>query len=146
MEHGCRLKNGLAPPLTMPISQYDFDQMQARADAGKKRGSGDTGQFQGQPPEAEPCEADLHDKIEDELKRRGWYYVHSRMDMATTTALGVPDFIVAMPQGKTIWLEVKSKTGKMKREQLAAQMMLELHGHRHAVVRSFTDFLNLLRV
>jgi hypothetical protein len=39
----------------------------------------------------------IHDEIEAYLRLREWYYVHSRMDRATTCAVGTPDFIVLMP-------------------------------------------------
>ncbi len=89
-------------------------------------------------------EAKLHDQIIEECKRRGWYYVHSRMDRATTTALGVPDFIIAAPDGRTFWIEAKSKTGKLKSEQLGALQWLTRFGHRAEVVRSLEELLKVI--
>lgn len=103
---------------------------------------------QAAPAVSEGCddEGDLHEQIERELKRRGLYYVHSRMDMRTTTAKGVPDFIVAARQGVTLWIEAKTAKGKLRTEQIGAQQWLEAFGHKARVVRSFQEFLNLINV
>jgi hypothetical protein len=86
-------------------------------------------------------EAQLHTIIEDELKRRRWYYVHSRTDRATTQQAGVPDFIVAAPNGKTFFCEVKRKGGKLSVEQNVTRHILLALGHHFAVVFSMEDFL-----
>lgn len=90
-------------------------------------------------------ERQLHDKIEAELKRLRWYYVHSRMDQSTTTQLGVTDFIIAVPGGRTLWLEVKRKGGKLSQEQNIARHILTALGHWHEVAYSFEDFLTICR-
>lgn len=98
-------------------------------------------------------ESDLHDDIEKELKRRGWYYVHSRMDRATTQAKGVPDFIVAVPlqrgvacgHSRTLWIEAKGANGKLTPEQAGALAWLDRDGHETAIVRSLEEFLALIQ-
>ena len=87
-------------------------------------------------------EADLHDAILAECHRRGFYVVHSRMDLPSTNGLGTPDFIIAMPGGQTLWVECKTRTGKLTREQLGAKVFLEKNGHPHFIVRSVTEFNN----
>jgi len=82
----------------------------------------------------------LHLLIEDELKRRRWYYVHSRTDRATTQQAGVPDFIIATPNGKTLWIEAKRKGGKLSVEQNVTRHILLAMGHHFAVVFSMEDF------
>lgn len=94
-------------------------------------------------------EGGLHDKIEEELKRRRWYYVHSRMDKRTTTQLGVTDFIIAIPEngemhGRTLWLEAKRHGAKLTKEQNITRHILLASGHWHEVVFSFAQFLKLL--
>lgn len=86
-------------------------------------------------------ESDLHGKIIDWLKSKGWYWVHSRMDKKTTTQLGVPDFIIAAPVGVTFWIEAKAKGNKPTPPQIGVAMMLERVGHRHATVWNFEQFL-----
>lgn len=94
-------------------------------------------------------EADLHDQIERELKRRSWYYVHSRMDRATTQRKGVVDFIIAVPgkldvAPRTLWLEAKGKRTKITPEQIGALAWLDRDGHETAIVRSLPEFLAVI--
>src|ERR1700744_3157346 len=95
-------------------------------------------------------EGELHDKIEAELKRRRWYYVHSRMDKPTTTELGVTDFIIAVPANaagefpRTLWLEAKRHGAKLTKEQNIVRHILKAAGHWHEVVYSMKQFLELL--
>lgn len=105
------------------------------------------GRLPGDLPELEQR---IHRDIEIELKRRRWYYVHSRTDKRTTTQLGVTDFIIAIPQtkfmpAKTLWLECKRKGGKLTQEQNTARHILVASGHWHAVVYSITEFMGLLK-
>ena len=89
-------------------------------------------------------ERSLHDKIESELKRRRWYYVHSRTDRPTTTALGVTDFIIAVPiNGRTIWMEVKRKGGKLTKEQNVTRHLLTASLHIHRVVYSLKEAIEV---
>jgi hypothetical protein len=93
-------------------------------------------------------EGDLHDKIEEELKRRRWYYVHSRMDKPTTTEVGVTDFIIAIPENdkrrpRTLWLEAKRHGAKLTKEQNIVRHILVAAGHWHEVVYSMKQFLAL---
>lgn len=90
----------------------------------------------------EARERNLHEAIEAELRRRGWYYVHSRMDKRTTTAVGVPDFIAAAPGGRTIWIEAKARNEKPTKEQAAAHCWLRKHGHVVIVARSLEQVIN----
>lgn len=93
--------------------------------------------------EAVTLEAGLHSQIEAECRRRGWAYVHSRMDAPTTTAKGVTDFVIAASRGRTLWIECKSRTGKQTPAQLGFALQCERQGHAVHVVRSFQEFLSL---
>jgi len=86
-------------------------------------------------------EADLHEQITQWCRRKGYLVVHSRMDLPTTTAKGVPDFIIAMDGGKTWWVEAKAKGGKLKQEQACWLAALESKRHRADLVWSFSEFL-----
>jgi hypothetical protein len=86
-------------------------------------------------------ERDLHDQILDACTQRRWYVVHSRMDRPTTTALGVPDFVIAMDGGRVLWVECKTRTGKLTSEQEAVKARLERLGHAYVVVRSLREFM-----
>jgi len=63
-------------------------------------------------------ERDLHDQIEDYCRARGWFYVHSRMDRASTIAVGFPDFGIFMHGARTVFLECKRPGEKATIKQL----------------------------
>lgn len=90
-------------------------------------------------------EADLHDQILAECKRRGWLAVHSRMDRATTNAAGVADFIIYASLGRVFTIEAKTKLGKLSPAQLAFAAHLKYNGHQCHVVRSFEEFLQAVK-
>lgn len=118
----------------MPISPFQYRVMVART---RKPVKG--GEWSGEPPVER--EKDLHEQIIQECKTRGWFYVHSRMDMPTTTACGVTDFIIATSDGRTLWIEVKRKGGKVTPAQQGTLHWLERNKQLVAVVYSFENFL-----
>src|SRR5262245_48130732 len=81
-------------------------------------------------------EKQLHEEILEVCRTRGYFTVHSRMDKPTTTALGTPDFVVALPDGKTLWVEGKTGVNKLTPSQQQRMAMLRRLGHNTAVVRS----------
>ena len=88
-------------------------------------------------------ESDLHDQIETECNRRGYLVVHSRMDMPTTTGLGVPDFII-LASGRLFLIECKARNAKQTTPQLAFAMLAERNGFKVEVVRSYQAFLAIV--
>ena len=94
------------------------------------------------PPDAVERESDLHGQIMDDIRRRGWLAVHSRMDMASTTACGVPDFGIVADGGQTYWIECKARGGKLTEEQQAFGAAAQKLGHRYAVVWNFAQYLD----
>ena len=52
--------------------------------------------------------------------------------------LGTPDFIVAAPGGVTLWIECKTKTGSLSKEQQQFGDKVRSLGHRWALVRSLS--------
>lgn len=90
-------------------------------------------------------EGDLHDQIEAECRRRMWPVIHSRMDMRTTTAKGVPDFVIFASLCRVFCIECKTKTGKLSVEQAGFKLMLNRNGHNYHVVRSFNEFLEIVK-
>lgn len=93
------------------------------------------------PSEAVEIEGKLHDDILDYCRKQGWYVVHSRMDKKTTNALGTPDFIIAMSDGRIVWIEAKAKGRKPTKDQMAACCWLNKLGHCYYIVYSMTQFL-----
>jgi hypothetical protein len=89
-------------------------------------------------------EADLHEQITQWCRRKGYLVVHSRMDLPTTTAKGVPDFIIAMDGGRTLWVEAKAKGGKLRQEQVCWMKALMVKGHKAFTVWNWEHFLMLV--
>ncbi len=54
---------------------------------------------------------------------------------------GTGDYIVALPGGRTVWLEFKSATGRMRKGQIKHRDALVLGGHIHAVPRTVSAAL-----
>jgi len=89
-------------------------------------------------------ESELHEAIKAELKRRRWFFCYSRMDKRTTQQLGIPDFVIAAPDGRTFWIEAKRRLGKLTKEQNIARHCLLALGHMHATVYSFQQFIDAI--
>lgn len=87
-------------------------------------------------------ESELHRQIIDYCKQRRWVVVHSRMDMATTVAVGTTDFVIAADNGKSFWIEAKAKGKKLTREQAGTLHWLQSLGHCAEAVYSFGQFLD----
>ena len=97
-------------------------------------------------PSGQGCsdESGLHDAILGYCRARGWRVHHSRMDRPATCGVGTPDFAIAMPGGRTVWIECKTAKGKVSTEQAAWIADLRKLGHVAHVVRSFTEFLQVV--
>lgn len=89
-------------------------------------------------------ESDLHESILEFCRSRGWRCVHSRMDRPSTCEVGTPDFAIAMPNGRTVWIEAKAGKGKLTLQQRAWLTALNALGHTTAVVRSMDEFLSVV--
>lgn len=89
------------------------------------------------------CESLLHNQIICECKRRQWIYFHSRMDRPTGSTIGQPDFILLLPNGRTLLIECKSKTGKLSSEQLGMIIWAKKLGHTIHVICSMEEFYEI---
>jgi hypothetical protein len=86
-------------------------------------------------------ESDLHAEIMEECKRRGWLSFHGSMAHRAMRTIGEPDFTVLADKGRVFFIEAKSKTGKLRPEQIGLAMMAERLGHKIHCVRSMAEFL-----
>lgn len=120
----------------MPFSQADYLAMQARL-APK--------QTPNVPQDAVIDESSLHEKILSECRVRGWYAVHSRMDRRTTNNVGLCDLIIFADGGKVYLVELKTKSGKLTSEQNIFIAWLAKLGQTTHVVRSFSEFLEIVK-
>ena len=89
-------------------------------------------------------ESDLHEEIFDECRRRGWIALHGSMAERTCRTLGEPDFVILANGGLVLFVECKTRTGKLSPAQAALKHHAEKLGHPIHVVRSLDDFLKLL--
>lgn len=88
----------------------------------------------------------LHDAIERWCNDQ-WpkvKYVHSRTDQSSSTANGVPDFILFLNGGRVLCVECKTRTGKLTPEQAAWSFEMTRLGHTVHIVRSMREFLELV--
>jgi hypothetical protein len=67
------------------------------------------------------------------------------MDKAATTAKGVPDFQIYPPNAKALFIECKTRLGKLTPEQAGFKLAAELSGYRYEVVRSMKDFFEVIK-
>ena len=89
-------------------------------------------------------ERDLHEQVFDECRRRGWIALHGSMAERTCRTLGEPDFVILAGGGRVLFVECKSRSGKLSPAQSALKFHAEKLGHTVHVVRSMKDFLELL--
>lgn len=94
-------------------------------------------------------ESELHEQIFAECRRRGWIALHGAMSERTHRTAGEPDFVIL--RGRTfemhptvLFVECKTRTGKLSMEQSAMIHHAKRLGHTIHVVRSFEEFLKLL--
>ncbi len=118
----------------MRMTQADVDAYEARRNAKKQ-----------QPVLAGvDKEADLHEQINEECKRRGWIALHGSMAHRTFRTAGEPDYLVIADNSRLFMVECKTRTGKLSLEQVG--MMAHAHklGHTIHVVRSLVDFIKVV--
>lgn len=87
-------------------------------------------------------ERDLQKRIEDYCDDHAYPWFHDRSRKVNEP--GFPDLVIALPAGRTLWLELKSKNGRMSEEQKQWRMMLMHLGHCHGVPKSFRAFLRIV--
>ena len=90
-------------------------------------------------------EADLHEEVFDECRRRGWIALHGSMAERTCRTLGEPDFVILADGGRVLFVECKTKTGKLSPAQAALKHHAEKLGHTVHVVRSLGQFLGVAK-
>ena len=91
------------------------------------------------------AEDTLHDAIVDECKRRGWLFFHGSMAHRAMRTKGEPDFTICADRGRVFFIEAKTKTGKLSREQLGVKAWAAKLGHTVHVVRSIREFREVVR-
>lgn len=90
-------------------------------------------------------EIPLHNQIIQFCKDNRWLYLHARTDCKSTIALAAQDFTIFASRGRTFCIECKSRTGKLTLEQNAWRVAMECNGHTVHLVRSFTEFMEVVK-
>ena len=57
---------------------------------------------------------------------------------------GVPDWMYLKPDGKIIWIELKTETGKLSSEQKDFQELCGMMGHAYYICKTLKDFFDLI--
>ena len=121
----------------MPISRFEFEEMQRRVSKGVKRAECEKSA-------AVDREGDLHNEIIDECERRGWLYFHSSMAARTHRTEGEPDFHIWADAGRKLAVECKSKSGKLSTKQLGIIAHAQKLGHKIHVIGNLQEFLAII--
>ncbi len=88
----------------------------------------------------------IHKAIMQWLDLQGWPYLRARMDKRSPFPEGWPDFTVFLPGGLTVFLEVKTPTGKVTTKQAEILAKLDGAGFATCVPRSDLAAIEWLRV
>jgi len=107
-----------------------------------RRGQTETPELLAAGPADDGPEWQLQDQVESWCKQNGFYVFHDRSRRKNVR--GTPDLIIAMPKGRTLWVELKTKTGRLAPEQRRVGELLRACGHQWATIKSFDQFLRLV--
>jgi len=90
-----------------------------------------------------PLEKKLHRDIMDHCDKQWprWKYVHSRIDKRTRNESGVPDFIIALPMARTLYVEAKRPGEKPSLAQCTWHAEMAKLGHTVQIVHDMAEFL-----
>jgi hypothetical protein len=95
------------------------------------------------PDECDPGpESELQERIEKWCKENGFPFFHDRS--RNKNEPGFPDLVIALRDGRTLWIELKSKDGRLKKDQEKWRLQLMALGHEHHVIRSFKRFMEVV--
>lgn len=90
-------------------------------------------------------ESDLHDAIISECRRRGWIALHGSMARRTARTEGEWDFVILADAGRVLFVECKTKIGKLSAAQAALHHWAAKLGHKSYVVMSIGQFLEVVK-
>lgn len=128
----------------MNLSTADYLAIQARMDESKRKKIAPTDTAKSL---LDSCtkESDLHNAIIQHCKRGQWICFHGSMAHRAMRTPGEPDFVCLLPNGRTVFIEAKTKTGKLSPEQLGMKLWAERLGHQIHTVRSLKEFLEVVK-
>ena len=74
--------------------------------------------------------------VRRELERAGWFVLRQQQGLGSVK--GVAD-LVALRDGRTVWLEIKTATGRQTPDQVVFETAIVRHGGEYRVVRCVDD-------
>lgn len=89
-------------------------------------------------PEQKLTETDIRRQVRDYLRIRGWFVFHILQGLGCY--LGVTD-LIAVRDGRTVFIELKTKTGKQSDYQKQFQADLEAAGGEYILCRGIDDLM-----
>ena len=95
--------------------------------------------------EPQEPEKEIHRKIAKWCKDYAMQSFHGAMHKRSGRTPGEPDFIIQLPDGKTLYVEVKTLKGKLSIEQECVIAHAWQLGHKIHVVRKFEEFHDLVK-
>lgn len=116
------------------ITPEQYEQMQVRL-----TGKGPTKPMVTLEPPVED-ENKLHNEIIEFCDANAWPYLHGAMSMRTHRTEGEPDFTILAPEGRSIMVECKTKTGKLTPTQRQFAAFARRNGHPVYLVRNMEQF------
>jgi len=77
--------------------------------------------------------------VRDYLRVQGWLCI--RMQQGIGSHKGIAD-LYCLKDGRSVWLEIKTPTGKQSRHQEAFQDQVRNYGGEYAIARSLDDVMS----
>jgi hypothetical protein len=84
----------------------------------------------------------LQDRIEGWCRENGFYAFHDRSRKCNQP--GHPDLVIALRDGRVLWLELKARGGRLRPEQAMIGKLLTFCGHEWHCVRSWKRFMEIV--
>jgi len=94
----------------------------------------------------EGLESVLSNKIRQYCEKMGYPCLIFRQSKQVKGLVpaGWPDCSIALPGGRTVWIELKNKAGRLSDEQKMYKLMFMALGHEWYEVRSYKRFLEIV--
>lgn len=123
----------------MRMTEQDVLTHQAKLEASRRAKAGLS-----DPNEGFDRESELRCAISDFCKAKGWICFAGATNKRTGRVLGEPDMHIMAECGKMFHVELKSKTGKVRLEQLQMMAWAQKLGHTIHIVRSLEEFFTIV--
>lgn len=98
------------------------------------------------PGSGAPLEAKVRSEVLEYCRTQGWIVFNGTTVRATGRTIGEPDLTVVADLGSVYFVELKSRTGKLRPEQAAIGAWLSKLGHKWLVIRSLSEFIEQTQI